>query len=197
MPRSGPAACASIKSLAPLPPSANRLPLADVVLSARGRPGLSTHAAFRHRRPARCRVGLLFLSPPFTEATTRSQGLLKDIAKALRGHNDRSSSCTGYAAGAPHAVDQRRAWHRRRPWHWRRPRFRPAAWRRRETAPAAIWSQEYWAKKGDVKLNLWRKRIGAPKPGEPALPILFLVHGSSRRRARPTISTCRARSNTR
>jgi pimeloyl-ACP methyl ester carboxylesterase len=43
----------------------------------------------------------------------------------------------------------------------------------------AIWSAEYWAKKGDVKLNLWRKRIGAPKPSEPALPIAFLVHGSS------------------
>ena len=43
----------------------------------------------------------------------------------------------------------------------------------------ALWSSEYWAHKGDVKLNLWRKRIGAPKPGEPPLPILFLVHGSS------------------
>jgi alpha-beta hydrolase superfamily lysophospholipase len=42
-----------------------------------------------------------------------------------------------------------------------------------------IWSAEYWANKGDVKLNLWRKRVGAPKPGEPPLPILFLVHGSS------------------
>ena len=42
-----------------------------------------------------------------------------------------------------------------------------------------IWSADYWAKKGEVKLNLWRKRIGAPKPGEPALPIVFLVHGSS------------------
>ena len=26
-----------------------------------------------------------------------------------------------------------------------------------------IWSAEYWAKKGDVALNLWRKRAGAPK----------------------------------
>ena len=41
------------------------------------------------------------------------------------------------------------------------------------------WSAEYWAKKGDVALNLWRKRIGAPKAGEPPLPVLFLVHGSS------------------
>ena len=30
-----------------------------------------------------------------------------------------------------------------------------------------------------MKLNLWRKRVGAPKAGEPPLPILFLVHGSS------------------
>ena len=44
---------------------------------------------------------------------------------------------------------------------------------------AAIWSQEYWADKGGVKLNLWRKRVGAPQPGEKPLPILFLVHGSS------------------
>ena len=43
----------------------------------------------------------------------------------------------------------------------------------------AIWSAEYWAKKGEVALNLWRKRIGAPAPGESALPVLFLVHGSS------------------
>src|SRR5271154_2765149 len=48
-----------------------------------------------------------------------------------------------------------------------------------QTAPADIWSSEYWAHKGDVKLNLWRKRLGAPKPGEPPLPVLFLVHGSS------------------
>ena len=33
--------------------------------------------------------------------------------------------------------------------------------------------------KGDVKLNLWRKRVGAHQPGEPPLPVLFLVHGSS------------------
>ncbi len=50
-----------------------------------------------------------------------------------------------------------------------------------QTSPASgeIWSQDYWAKKSDVKLNLWRKRIGAPRPSEPALPIVFLVHGSS------------------
>ena len=41
-----------------------------------------------------------------------------------------------------------------------------------------IWSCEYWAHKGNVKLNLWRKRLGAPKPGEKR-PVLFMVHGSS------------------
>ena len=51
-----------------------------------------------------------------------------------------------------------------------------------QTAAAAegeIWSSEYWTKKGDVPLWMFRKRLGAPKPGEPARPVLFLVHGSS------------------
>ena len=48
-----------------------------------------------------------------------------------------------------------------------------------EPAPVDIWSSEYWAHKGEVKLNLWRKRLGAPRPGESPLPVLFLVHGSS------------------
>jgi len=47
------------------------------------------------------------------------------------------------------------------------------------SAGGEIWSQEYWANKGGVKLSLWRKRVGAPKAGEKPLPILFLVHGSS------------------
>jgi pimeloyl-ACP methyl ester carboxylesterase len=46
-------------------------------------------------------------------------------------------------------------------------------------AGGEIWSAEYWAQKGGVKLNLWRKRIGAPKAGDKPRPILFLVHGSS------------------
>ena len=46
-------------------------------------------------------------------------------------------------------------------------------------AGGEIWSAEYWAQKGNVKLNLWRKRAGAPKAGEKPLPVLFLVHGSS------------------
>jgi pimeloyl-ACP methyl ester carboxylesterase len=47
------------------------------------------------------------------------------------------------------------------------------------TAATAIWSAEYWAKKGDVPLYMFRKRLGAPKSGEPPRPVLFLVHGSS------------------
>ena len=42
-----------------------------------------------------------------------------------------------------------------------------------------IWSSEYWARKGDVPLWMYRKRLGAPKAGEPARPVVFFVHGSS------------------
>src|SRR3954453_9173281 len=42
-----------------------------------------------------------------------------------------------------------------------------------------IWSNEYWTKKGDVPLWMYRKRIGAPKAGEPPRPVVFFVHGSS------------------
>jgi alpha-beta hydrolase superfamily lysophospholipase len=42
-----------------------------------------------------------------------------------------------------------------------------------------IWSSEYWTKKGDVPLWMYRKRLSAPRPGEPALPVVFFVHGSS------------------
>jgi pimeloyl-ACP methyl ester carboxylesterase len=42
-----------------------------------------------------------------------------------------------------------------------------------------IWSAEYWTQKGPTKLNIWRKRLGAPKPGEAPKPVLFMVHGSS------------------
>ena len=47
---------------------------------------------------------------------------------------------------------------------------------------AAIWRHDYWAAKTrgseTIKLAMYRKRVGAPRPGEP-LPVLFLVHGSS------------------
>jgi len=42
-----------------------------------------------------------------------------------------------------------------------------------------MWSGEYWANKGGVKLSLWRKRVGAPAAGETPKPPVFLVHGSS------------------
>jgi pimeloyl-ACP methyl ester carboxylesterase len=42
-----------------------------------------------------------------------------------------------------------------------------------------IWSQDYWAKKGDVPLFMFRKRLGAPTANDPPRPVLFLVHGSS------------------
>ena len=48
-----------------------------------------------------------------------------------------------------------------------------------QTAAAGYWSKEYWTQKGDVRLYLFRKRRAEPKPGEAALPVLFLVHGSS------------------
>jgi alpha-beta hydrolase superfamily lysophospholipase len=43
----------------------------------------------------------------------------------------------------------------------------------------AFWTAEYVAKKGDVSLQMYRKRVGAPMAGEPAKPVFFLVHGSS------------------
>ena len=47
------------------------------------------------------------------------------------------------------------------------------------SANEKIWSNEYWAQKGEVKLYMFRKHAGAPQPGKSALPVLFLVHGSS------------------
>jgi pimeloyl-ACP methyl ester carboxylesterase len=46
-------------------------------------------------------------------------------------------------------------------------------------AEEPIWSAEYWAEKGPVKLYLYRKRVGAPRAGAAPLPVLFMVHGSS------------------
>jgi alpha-beta hydrolase superfamily lysophospholipase len=42
-----------------------------------------------------------------------------------------------------------------------------------------IWSNEYWAQKGAVKLYMFRKRATPPKTGEKPLPVLLLIHGSS------------------
>ncbi|HEV7390753.1 MAG TPA: hypothetical protein VGO08_03845, partial [Burkholderiales bacterium] len=46
-------------------------------------------------------------------------------------------------------------------------------------AKSSNWSAEYWANKGDVKLYVYRKRAKAPESTAAALPVLFLVHGSS------------------
>jgi pimeloyl-ACP methyl ester carboxylesterase len=46
-------------------------------------------------------------------------------------------------------------------------------------APPRIWSGEYWAQKGDVKLYMFRKRASAPKADGKPLPVLLLIHGSS------------------
>ena len=45
-------------------------------------------------------------------------------------------------------------------------------------AGGEFWMAEYTAKKGDVSLQMYRKRVGAPGTGA-AKPVLFLVHGSS------------------
>lgn len=42
-----------------------------------------------------------------------------------------------------------------------------------------IWSKEYWAKKGEVSLYIFRKRMGDPAEDRQKRPILFLAHGSS------------------
>ena len=46
-------------------------------------------------------------------------------------------------------------------------------------APETFWTARYQARKGDVTLQLYRKRQTAPRAGEAPLPVLFLVHGSS------------------
>ena len=48
-----------------------------------------------------------------------------------------------------------------------------------QTISKKLWTNEYWALKGDVKLYMFRKRASAPRAGETALPVLLLVHGSS------------------
>jgi alpha-beta hydrolase superfamily lysophospholipase len=51
------------------------------------------------------------------------------------------------------------------------------------SATEQIWSSDYWTTKmrngTNIRLAMYRKRLGAPQPGEAARPVLFLVHGSS------------------
>jgi pimeloyl-ACP methyl ester carboxylesterase len=46
-------------------------------------------------------------------------------------------------------------------------------------AAESFWMGRYQARKGDVTLAIYRKRLHAPRTGEAKLPVLFLVHGSS------------------
>jgi pimeloyl-ACP methyl ester carboxylesterase len=60
----------------------------------------------------------------------------------------------------------------------------PAVAARAATANVAFGTQgsfnkEYTVKKGDVKLQLYRRRAKEPAAGAPALPVLIMVHGSS------------------
>ena len=49
-----------------------------------------------------------------------------------------------------------------------------------EPQEGELWRAEYWATKGDnVRLAMYRKRVGAPLAGDAPRPVLFLVHGSS------------------
>jgi pimeloyl-ACP methyl ester carboxylesterase len=46
-------------------------------------------------------------------------------------------------------------------------------------AAHAINAYEYWAKRGEISLYIYRKRMGEARSGDSQLPILFLTHGSS------------------
>jgi len=46
-------------------------------------------------------------------------------------------------------------------------------------AANTFWNKEYIANKGDVKLQLYRRRMKEPMAGERPLPVLVMVHGSS------------------
>ena len=46
-------------------------------------------------------------------------------------------------------------------------------------AAESFWTARYHARKGNVTLAMYRKRLHAPGPNGAKLPVLFLVHGSS------------------
>jgi alpha-beta hydrolase superfamily lysophospholipase len=60
--------------------------------------------------------------------------------------------------------------------HWPMPAAHPQGV---QSSAADFWTGEYRARKGDVSLYMFRKRVGEPKAGQPPLPVIFLVHGSS------------------
>src|SRR5229473_4283849 len=47
----------------------------------------------------------------------------------------------------------------------------------KDTLGDHVWSQGYWAQKGDLKLAMYRKWL--PGAADKPPPVLFLVHGSS------------------
>jgi len=47
------------------------------------------------------------------------------------------------------------------------------------TPSAPLWTREYWTKKGQVSLYLYRKRRSGPSTGAAPLPVLLLARGSS------------------
>jgi pimeloyl-ACP methyl ester carboxylesterase len=49
----------------------------------------------------------------------------------------------------------------------------------RGSVAPAVRSDEYWAKRGDISLYLYRKRLSSDRSGRPAPPVLLLAHGSS------------------
>jgi alpha-beta hydrolase superfamily lysophospholipase len=49
----------------------------------------------------------------------------------------------------------------------------------KKAPPSAIHAHEYWAKRGEISLYIYRKTSGAIRSGQSSLPILFLAHGSS------------------
>ncbi len=48
-----------------------------------------------------------------------------------------------------------------------------------DTESRRYWTADYRAPKGDLKLYVYRKRLSAPRAGEPAVPVVFFAHGSS------------------
>ncbi len=60
-----------------------------------------------------------------------------------------------------------------------RMRAQPAPGARTGSVQQKIWSKECWAKKGDISLYIFRKRMGDPAEDKQKRPVLFLAHGSS------------------
>ena len=55
----------------------------------------------------------------------------------------------------------------------------PAVARGQAAPSPALWSARYTILKGAIPLQLYRRRAGEPRSGEPAPPVLLLCHGST------------------